>query len=128
MTIYLPQEDLQPLHYAAIASQVEMVQLLVDVYGVSPNTTASVCAKFRPPLVPHCPLFVFLFEEESNMIHCFFLCFFLLFFCMLQEGACAIHLAAFQGHTEVIELLVDQYSVDPGTLSSVRSRHRFFFT
>ena len=48
-----PQEDLQPLHYAAIASQVEMIQLLVDVYGVSPNATASVCAKLIPPLVPH---------------------------------------------------------------------------
>lgn len=49
---------------------------------------------------------------------------------MLQEGACAIHLAAFQGHTEVIELLVDQYSVDPGTLSSVRLRHCYlgYFT
>ena len=30
-----------------------MIQLLVDVYGVSPNATASVRAKFIPPLVPH---------------------------------------------------------------------------
>ena len=69
--------------------------------------------------------FLFLFAEESKAGYDSF---FFFFFGMLQEGACAIHLAAFQGHTEVIELLVDQYSVDPGTLSSVRLRHCFFFT
>ena len=100
-----------------MASQVEMIQLLVDVYGVSPNATASVCAKFRPPLVPH---FFFSFCRRVKNVISFFCC-------LLQEGACAIHLAAFQGHTEVIELLVDQYSVDPGTLSSVRLRHRFYY-
>ena len=40
--VIILQEDLQPLHCAASNSQLEIIQLLVEVYNVPPNTAGTV--------------------------------------------------------------------------------------
>ena len=45
------------------------------------------------------------------------------YYSRFQEGGQPIHLAAFQGQTEAIELLVDKYGVDPGVRSEVNAKH-----
>ncbi len=47
--IAIPQGGIQPLHYAAMAGQMEMLRLLVDVYGVSPEATAEVRTELEIP-------------------------------------------------------------------------------
>ena len=39
---HLLQSDLQPLHYAALTGQLEIIQLLIEVYKVPADTTATV--------------------------------------------------------------------------------------
>ena len=38
----------------------------------------------------------------------------------IQESYCPIHLAAYHGHSDILQSLVEEYGVDPNAKSSVR--------
>ena len=42
---YLVQDSIQPIHAAAITGHLNVLQLLIDVYGIDPAVTAVVSTK-----------------------------------------------------------------------------------
>ena len=47
---------------------------------------------------------------------------------VFQEGASPIHFAANFEHPDLVELLVDEYGVDPGFKSDVRNHEQYTST
>ena len=44
-SVYFLQENIQPIHAAAAAGKLNVVQLLIDVYGIDPTVKAMVNMK-----------------------------------------------------------------------------------
>ena len=80
-----------------------MVRLLVDKYKVDPKTPTSTDVSVLA-LIMHVEYF-------NHLI--------LLY---LQVGDQAIHIAALKGHVKLIQMLIDEYNVDPKAISVVRSQ------
>lgn len=98
MLSLLLQSEMQPLHYAAMFGQVAMVELLIERYNVPADAVAMVCNT-------HVLLSLIQFVTADTFIN--------------QLGSQPIHFAATGGRTEVIELLVNEYKVDPKSLAEV---------